>query len=49
MIKDSINMNFCDKAGRIWNQSTSMKANEPDNYDHEAFIRSCPKLKQYQK
>ena len=49
MIKDSINMNFCGKAGRIWNQSTSMKANEPDDYDHESFIRSCPKLKQYQK
>jgi len=31
----------------IWNQTTSMKMNEPIDYNYEKFIKSCPELQKY--
>ena len=43
------NYEMCGRAGNMktWNQSTSMKMNEPVDYNHEEFIKSCPQLKKY--
>jgi hypothetical protein len=43
------NYEMCGRAGgmKTWNQTTSMKMNEPIDYNHEQFIKSCPQLQKY--